>query len=85
MKYYIRFNSALWTVNARTLNEAKRMADGWARNQDYAATGLCIIDENDHILASRSCRDTEDAAELKLKDTDPITFKRDHFYLRDWK
>ena len=85
MKYYIRFNSALWTINARSINEAKKKADEIARKEDYAATGLCITDGDDHIIASRNCCDTEDAAELKLKDTDPITFKRDHFYLRDWK
>ena len=85
MKFYIRFNSALWTVSARTLAEAKRKADGWARKHDYAATGLCILDENDHTVASRGCRDAEEAAALGLKDTDPITFPRDHYYLRDWK
>ena len=84
MKYYIRFNSALWIVNARSLNEAKKKADEWARRQDYAATGLCILDENDHTIASRGCRDAEEAAALCLKDSDPITFPRDHFYLRDW-
>ena len=85
MKYYIRFNSALWPTSARTLAEAKRKADGWARKHDYAATGLCITDGNDHMIASRGCRDTEEAAALGLKDTDPIYFPRDHFYLRDWK
>jgi hypothetical protein len=85
MKYYIRFNSALWTVNARTLNEAKRMADGWARKENYAATGLCITDGNDHMIASRGCGDTEDIPVFGMKDTDPIMFKQDHYYLHDWK
>lgn len=85
MQYYVRFNSALWTINVRSIAEAKKKADEIAKKEDHAATGLCITDGDDHIIASRSCCDIEEAAELGLHDTDPITFKRDHFYLRDWK
>ena len=84
MKYYIRFNSALWIVNARSLNEAKKKADEWARRQDYAATGLCITDGNDHTIASRGCGDKDDVIVFGMKDTDPIMFPHDRIFLHDW-
>ena len=84
MKFYVRFNSALWIVNARSLNEAKKKADEIARKQEYASTGLCIEGESDHILTCRHCCDVNECRFLGIKDKDPIRFPRDRFYLRDW-
>lgn len=64
-KLYLYFNYAIWPIYGKTLEQAKRMADKWATEQDHATTGLCIFDENDHHLAGRHAHYQDDTYAMK--------------------
>lgn len=79
-KYYIRFNFELMIVEVSSLEEAKEIADRWARKEGKCETGLFVEDENDKTLARRYTAEKF----WRLPDEHCITYPNKTWYLEAW-